>query len=616
MNIKTKLNIVIAFVIASFVAIAAYLNYVEQTLVKYEESKGNFLVMKQDVLELRKHEKDFLARRDLEDVNKFEKTISQLQKDLLVEKNFLDSKNITIPEISAFENIIKKYKSDFFSIVALQKKIGLNPEDGLYGSLENSIHTVERKLESQNNQTLDFHILKLRKYEKDFMLRKDLQYVDKFKTEFMQTTTYLSTIDNNDFLPNLKKYKENFLQLVKVREEIGLLNSLGLLGEMRNTIHENEAVLSSMEKSFSSSVSNKITSLQMTAFTIEFILLLIIIGTIVYISNGINKSLKKLEITSMDLAQGEGDLTQRLEVNTKDEIANISNHINNFLSKIQATIKEAKSGSIENSSIAEELSHTSLHIGQKAEKEALIVQSVAKSGHALTEVLSVSIEDAKHTKQEVVKTADKLKEAEHKLEILSQGVNDNSVTESEMVDKLQQLSTDAEEVKSVLTVIGDIADQTNLLALNAAIEAARAGQHGRGFAVVADEVRKLAERTQKSLSEINTSINLILQSISDAAQQITENAKKASLLALSSAEVENDIKQSVDNMDITLVDIENIINGYIGNASSTNDIIDEIKIINELSSQNARSVEEISGAADHMANMSVKLSSLLEQYKA
>ncbi len=131
---------------------------------------------------------------------------------------------------------------------------------------------------------------------------------------------------------------------------------------------------------------------------------------------------------------------------------------------------------------------------------------------------------------------------------------ENEITLSE---NLKSLSTDAEQIKGILSIISDIADQTNLLALNAAIEAACAGEHGRGFAVVADEVRKLAENTLKSLNEINTSVNLIVQNTAHASANVeSKNVATKTQEIISSI---NNNKDSLNDLKNALGSIEKIL---------------------------------------------------------
>ncbi len=325
--------------------------------------------------------------------------------------------------------------------------------------------------------------------------------------------------------------------------------------------------------------------------------------------------LKTLQDASYDLAKGEGDLTQRIIVPQGDEISEVSEHMNDFIEKVRETVSQAKQSSSENSTIAEEVSKTSLVIGAKVEEEARITKDVSQIGGALQGTLTAAISQAESTKDEIDVAGVRLKSASDKIQNLVSDVNYRSEVESELSDKLSVLSNEAQQVKDVLTVISDIADQTNLLALNAAIEAARAGEHGRGFAVVADEVRKLAERTQKSLTEINATINVIVQSIIDASDQISKNAKAIEELAVSAQDVEDEITQSTDIMTIAVVNVGETVSGYVENAKTVQGMITKVDTIDKLSNENAHSVEEISKASEHLSKMTDNLKNMLDEYR-
>jgi methyl-accepting chemotaxis protein len=348
------------------------------------------------------------------------------------------------------------------------------------------------------------------------------------------------------------------------------------------------------------------------SFAIFMVLLLISISLVQKL---IISKLATLQAAAYDLAKGEGDLTQRVNVPKGDEIHEVAENINAFIEKVQVTVSEAKQSSSENTGIAKTLSEASLIIKGKTEQEAQIVKDVSDEGDALQNVLQVSIAQAKTTKEDIDRAGSILKGANKQIIHLANEVQTRAREEVELAQRLEQLSSDVTQVKEVLTVISDIADQTNLLALNAAIEAARAGEHGRGFAVVADEVRKLAERTQRSLSEINATIGVIVQSVIDASEHISSNAKEIENLSEYANNVESEINTSVESIERSIVQVDETVSGYISNSETVQSMIVKVGRIESISSENSKSVDEIADASSNLSQMTVKLNNMLEEYR-
>ncbi|MCC6581253.1 MAG: methyl-accepting chemotaxis protein [Phycisphaeraceae bacterium] len=344
-------------------------------------------------------------------------------------------------------------------------------------------------------------------------------------------------------------------------------------------------------------------------------LLLALIPLSIVVSRRLSHPLLLLVDRLKDIAQGEGDLTKRMDVHSRDEVGDVARWFNTFLTKIHDTIAQV-AGS------AQAVAGASTEIAGSCDQMASGIRQqsdqVTQISAALEQVSASVVEVAQQSNQAATSAAESGEVARTGGEVVAQTINDMQAISKAVEatsESVEELGKRSEQIGKIVEVINDIADQTNLLALNAAIEAARAGEHGRGFAVVADEVRKLADRTTKATEEIAGSITAIQTETKQAVERMNVGANQVQAGVDRAKEAGKSLEKIVAKANDVAKLIQSIAAAAEQQSAASEEVSRSVQSINEATRQTSEGTAQTAEAAGHLSAKAEELQKLVGQFK-
>lgn len=430
--------------------------------------------------------------------------------------------------------------------------------------------------------------------------REFLQYLQDWKTI---SDNIVSRADTDDPMVREEQLERSFGEGFEAYST--LRNFIDVVGERRLKHVDNFTVEIDEEREF---IASKL-------------LLLVVIGTLVALAAAwflplvVTKPLRMISDRIQNIAEGDGDLTIRINIDREDELGELAGHVNRFMEKLQRLITDIRLNTDNVSSSAETLLEVSSSSQKAADEQCHAITMVVAAVNELTVAIQEVARNTGNTAQNAKSANQITDQGQERIHLAVERVQGLSSRISQTADIMVRLESEAKNVTSVIDVIRGIAEQTNLLALNAAIEAARAGEQGRGFAVVADEVRTLASRTQKStediqgmLSQLQSGVQRAVEAMNASTAMTNEAVGSASEAGESLAGIGSAV-QNITNMAIQIATAAE------EQSTVTAEIDKNLVEINQLAMTTSEDATKTANASQRLNQLSSSLRQLLGNFR-
>ncbi|AUI86108.1 methyl-accepting chemotaxis protein [Vibrio azureus] len=614
-SIRTKFILINAILIVGILFYGAFEQISLNNLHELEVASVQNTAAEVDLLNLRRFEKDFISRHNLKYKTRFDETFAVLSNRLTALDKRLHEHGLQFDgQIDLISSTLNQYRVMFTDLVAqIQLLDSPTSSDSLIQQLTQARQQLKQDIIQLNElqAKVDFsslmeHDLTYQAIPTQHHQQALLNELAKFQTTYPQQTQLKASI---------QQYQDDLAQVFQAYQVLGMTPDEGLRGKLRQTVHQTEQEILSLQDEIETAILDASNNVKNQLHLFGALIAITISVLLAFIGRSIILRIRAINTMMQEIANGNGDLTLRMNPKGNDELAQLGRSFDQFIDKVHGLIKEAASVKEVLLNSSSESEHAAENSIKNAEQQKIESESVAT---AINELVETSNEITRNIEYAASHTSE-IKEASHcALKITHQASDSMHSLASNIINSqelIQQLEEQSREINSVISTIQTIAEQTNLLALNAAIEAARAGEYGRGFAVVADEVRDLSMKTDQSTRQIETTISNLTDQVHRTVSLMSESQSQAEA-------TQQETKQVVSAIDSMNQQIEDLfdLNAQIATASEqqsvvSGDIDRNVTQISSLANDTHREIQSSVTCTKQVSQVSLKLDAIVTQFR-